>query len=90
VIADKGPDVASFAKVSLNFQRPTFERGLAFPEKLVVTMNKLAGAVVLGRIIAEQSQIKEIGRARQKFVEAHDAAASEKLQTVSGHLPAAN
>jgi len=67
MIADKRPDVADFWKMSLNLKRPTFERGLAFPKKSVVTVNKFARAIVLGRVVAEHSQIKEIGRAWQKF-----------------------
>ena len=49
------------------------------------------GAAFLGadRTFAFAQPVED-RRARQKFVEAHDAAASEKLQTVSGHLPAAN
>ena len=30
-------------------------------------MNEFAGAIILGRVIPEQTQIKKIGRARQKF-----------------------
>src|SRR5438132_13333857 len=34
---------------------------------LIVSVNKLTGAIILGRVIPEQTQIKKIGRAWQKF-----------------------
>jgi len=67
MVTDEGPRIANFAKVPLDFQRPAFERGFALPKKSIVAVNEFSGAVIFGRVIAEQAQIKEIGRARQKF-----------------------
>ena len=67
VIAGESPGVADFAKVSLDFQGPTFQGRFAFPKEFVVAMNELAGAIVLGRVIAKQSQVKKVGRARKEF-----------------------
>src|SRR5438477_13154198 len=66
MVADERPRIANFPKVPLDFQRPAFERGFAFPKKLIVAVNEFSGAVIFCRVIAEQAQIKEIGRARQK------------------------
>jgi hypothetical protein len=52
MIADESPDVARFGKMTLDFQGPTFQRGLAFPKKLVVAMNEFPSAVVFGGVIA--------------------------------------
>src|SRR5438270_5662371 len=67
MVTDKRPDVPHLAKMPLDFQSPAFERGFAFPKKFIVTMHEKTLAIVLGRVIAEQPQIKEISRARQKF-----------------------
>ena len=55
VVADKGPDVADFGKMSLDLKRPTFNGGFAFPKEFIVTVNEFTGPVVLCRIVAEQS-----------------------------------
>lgn len=67
VIADESPDVAHIAEMALDFERPAFERGFTFPEKLFVAMHVFAVAVVFGRVVAEQAEIKKIGGMRQKF-----------------------
>ncbi len=67
MVTHECPNVADFAEVSLYFERPTFQRGFAFPKKLIVTMDEKAVAIVLGRVIAEQPEVKKIGRSRQKF-----------------------
>ena len=67
VIADECPNVADLAEMPLNFERPTFQRGFAFPEKSVVAVHEQSAFVVFGRIIAEQTEIKEIGGLRQEF-----------------------
>ena len=51
----------------LDLERPTLERGFAFPKQFAVTMHVLPVTIVLRGIIAEQAQIKEVGRAREEF-----------------------
>ena len=53
VVTDECPNVADFGEVSLSFERPTFQRGFAFPEKFIVTVNEKAVAIVFGRVIAQ-------------------------------------
>ena len=67
MIAGECPDIAHFGKMPLNFKRPAVQRGFAFPKKLLVTMHVATVAIVLGRIVTEQTQIKKISGARQKF-----------------------
>ena len=67
MIAGKCPDVANFRHMPLNFQRPAFQRGFAFPKQFLVTMNVATVHVVFGRVIAEQAQVEKICRARQEF-----------------------
>src|SRR6266700_514548 len=40
VITDKSPNVADLSQMALDFERPALQRGLAFPKKFVVSMNK--------------------------------------------------
>ena len=67
VIADECPNVTHFSEVALDFKRPAFQSSFAFPKEFIVAMNEEAVAIVLRRIIAEQPQVKKIGRARQEF-----------------------
>src|SRR5205085_5435367 len=39
VIARECPDIADFIEVPLDFKRPAFEGGFAFPKKFIVTMD---------------------------------------------------
>ena len=67
VIVHENPDTARIGKMPLDLERPAFESSFAFPKQPGITMNVFAVAFVFRRVIAEQSQIKKIGRARQKF-----------------------
>ncbi len=67
MIAGECPDIAHFGKMPLNFKRPAVQRGFAFPEQFFVTMDVATVNVVFRCVIAEQTQIEKIRRARQKF-----------------------
>ena len=67
VVVHESPDAARIGQMPLDLERPALERGFAFPKKLAVTMDAPAVAIVFRGVIAEQAQIKEIGRARQEF-----------------------
>jgi len=51
----------------LNFQRPAFQRGFAFPEQFLIAMDVAAVDIVFGCVIAKQTEVKKISGARQKF-----------------------
>ncbi len=40
VITHKGPNVADLGEMALDFERPAFQSGLAFPKKFIVSMNE--------------------------------------------------
>ena len=67
VIARECPDVAHFGQVPLDFERPALEGRFSFPEKFFVAMQMCSVGAVFRRVIAEQPEIKKIGRARQKL-----------------------
>src|SRR5437870_2974580 len=67
MIAGECLDIAHFGKMPLNFKRPAVQRGFAFPEQFFVTMDVATVNVVFRCVIAEQTQIEKIRRARQKF-----------------------
>src|SRR2546421_11996878 len=67
VITHKCPDAADFVEVAFDANRPAFESGLALPKKFFVAMKMLSIGAVFGGVIAEQPQIKKIGRAREKL-----------------------
>src|SRR5438552_18436911 len=51
----------------LNFKRPAFERGLAFPQQFFITIDMPTIGIVFRCVIAEQTQIEKICDARQEF-----------------------
>src|SRR5947208_16816984 len=51
----------------LNFKRPAFERGLAFPQQFFITIDMPTIDIVFRCVIAEQTQIEKICGARQEF-----------------------
>ena len=51
----------------LNFYRPAFQGGFAFPQQFFVAMDMAAVHVVFCRVIAQQTEIKKISSAWQKF-----------------------
>ena len=67
MVAGECPDVAHFGKMPLNFKRPAVQSGFTFPEQFFVTMDVATVNVVFRCVIAEQTQIEKIRRARQKF-----------------------
>ncbi len=61
VIVNESPDTPGFGQVSLDLECPTFECGFPFPKQFSVTMHMAALSVVLGGVIAKQTQVKKIG-----------------------------
>lgn len=67
MVVHETPDAASLRQMPLNLQRPTLQRGLAFPKKFPVAMDPLAARIVLRRVITQEPEIKKVGRAREEF-----------------------
>ena len=67
VVVYERPYAPRTGKVPLDLERPAFHRRFSFPKEPPVAVNALAVAIVLGPVIAEQPEIKEIRRVRQEF-----------------------
>ena len=53
MIAREAPDVAHLREMSLDFERPAFKGGFAFPKQPVVAMDEEAILVVFGGVVAK-------------------------------------
>src|SRR5437667_7092561 len=67
MVARKCPDIAHLRKMPLDLKRPAFQGGFTFPEQFFVAMDMAAVDVIFRCVIAQQTQIQKICRARQKF-----------------------
>lgn len=67
VVAHKREHASHFGQMSFDSKSPAFQRGFPFPKQFSVAVEMTAIGVIFRGIIAQQSEVKEIGRTRQKF-----------------------